>query len=161
MIKQDILQTAFVTFALVIQMMLIGSFAARNWKPSIEEKLGWLVYAMSLPALILGVLFLVNDQPWYYWTATLLFAIWAAFGYVVDIFRPVKWRNPPKWSVFIPYVILFVFSLLAFWVPLWFIRPGLWIVYAGLYATHTALNIYSHFQPRNNSRSGTTRPISL
>ena len=161
MSSQDILQTAFVAFALVIQIMLVASFAARNWKPSIEEKWGWLVYGLGLPASILGVLFLLNDQPWYYWTATLLFTIWAAFGYVVDIVLRVKWRNPAKRSIFIPYVVLFVSSLLAFWVPLWFIWPVLWIVYALLYATHTTLNMYSHFQQRERPGSGATSPISL
>ena len=161
MISQDMLQTGFVILAFVIQVMLVVDFAARNWKPSIEEKLGWLVYAMGLPASILGVLFLLNDQPWYYWTATLLFILWAAFGYVVDIVLGVKWRSPAKWSIFIPYVILFISSLLAFCVPLWFIRPVLWIVYALLYATHTVLNMYSHFQPRNDPGSGVTRPVSL
>jgi hypothetical protein len=160
-INQDILQTGFVILAFVIQVMLVGSFAARNWKPSIEEKLGWLVYGMGLPASVLGVLFLVNDQPWYYWTATLLFTVWAAFGYMVDVVLRVKWRNPPRWPIFIPYVVLFVSSLLAFWVPLWFIRPVLWIIYALLYAAHTALNMYSHFKPRKGPRSGITRPISL
>jgi hypothetical protein len=161
MINQDILQTGFVILAFLIQVMLVGNFAARNWKPIIEERLGWLVYAMGLPASILGVLFLVNDQPWCYWTATLLFAVWAAFGYVVDILSPVEWRKPAKWSIFIPYVVLFVSSLLAFWVPLWFIRPVFWIVYALLYGTHTALNMYSHFQPRKGPKSGVTTPISL
>jgi hypothetical protein len=161
MINQDMLQTGFVILAFVIQVMLVVDFAARNWKPSIEKRLGWLVYAMGLPASILGVLFLVNDQPWYYWTATLLFTIWAAFGYMIDIVLRVKWRGPAKRSIFVPYVVLFVSSLLAFWVPLWFIRPVLWGAYGLLYATHTALNMYSHFKPRKGSRPGITRPISL
>jgi hypothetical protein len=151
MIERIILQTLFAAFALVLQTMLALHFAALRWRPGLQQQWGWLVYAMSLPGLALGVLFWVYSQPWHYWLATLLFAAWAALGYMVDILRPINWRSPPRWPIFIPYVALFIAAQLAFWIPLWFIWIGYWIIYAVLYAVSTVLNVSLHFGGRTTS----------
>jgi hypothetical protein len=145
MIEQTILQILFAAFALVLQTMLVLHFAALRWRPRLQQQWGWLVYAMSLPGLVLGVLFWVNSQPWYDWLATLLFAVWAALGYTVDILHPVNWRTPLWLPVFIPYVTLYLAAQFAFWIPLWFIGIGYWIIYAVLYTVSTVLNVSSHF----------------
>ena len=38
-------------------------------------------------------------------------------------------------------MILFVGSLIALWIPVWFIRPAYWIAHRVLYAIHTIMNI--------------------
>ncbi|MFQ5651250.1 MAG: hypothetical protein ACE5IY_15030 [bacterium] len=108
--NQDIYRSLYVIFALFLQVLLIVHFAVRVWRPGIELQWGWLVYIIAgLPALILGILFIATRQPWYTSAALLIFFVWAAFGYAVDILHPVDWRGAPiMWSVFIPYVILFV-----------------------------------------------------
>lgn len=145
LITLHVLQTLFAISALLIQTVLVLHFAALRWRPRWQQQWGWLVYAMSLPGLVLGALFWVNNQPWYYWLATLLFAAWAALGYTVDILHPVNWRMPVWLPVFIPYVTLYMAAQFAFWIPLWFIWKGYWIMYAVLYAINTVLNISSHF----------------
>ena len=109
-----------------------------------ERKYGWLIYAMGIPGITLGILFLVRDQPWYIVAAPLVYSIWGAFGYFVDIYRPVQWRSPSRWSVFIPYVALFMASQFFFWIPLWYVGLGYWITYTAMYVVNTGLNIYSH-----------------
>jgi len=126
------------------QFVLILNFAARNGKPSLEREYGGVVYAMGVPAVILGMLFLVANQPWYVVTAPFLYWVWAAFGYYVDRYRPIEWRTPPRWSVFVPYVGLFVASQFSFWIPLWVVGLAYWMAYAALYSVNTGLNIYSH-----------------
>ena len=148
MIEQSRLQLLFAAFALILQTLLVLHFAALRWRPHLQRRWGWLVYAMSLPGLALGVLFWANNRPWYEWSAFLLFAAWAALGYTVDIWRPVNWRIPLRWSIFIPYLILYLAAQFAFWIPLWFIGAGYWASYTVLYALNTALNIPSHFGPR-------------
>jgi hypothetical protein len=76
--------------------LLIFNFAAFKWKPDIQKKWGWSVYAFELLALPLGILFLRSGQVWYYRLACFLFTIWALFGCVVDILRPVNWREPVR-----------------------------------------------------------------
>ena len=94
--------------------------------------------------LILGILFLAGDQPWYIVAAPLVNSIWAAFGYYVDTYRQIEWRSPPRWPVFIPYVGLFMASQFFFWIPLWYIGLEYWIAYGAMYFINTALNSYSH-----------------
>lgn len=148
MIEPNLLQTLFAAFALILQVMLVLHFAALRWWPPLQRRWGWLVYAMSLPGLALGVLVWVNGRPWYEWLAFLLLAAWAALGYTVDIWRPINWRIPLRWSIFVPYLTLYLATQLAFWIPLWSIGTGYWISYALLYAVNTTLNIPSHFGPR-------------
>ena len=141
----DTLQALFVVFAFLVQVLLIINFVARNWKPSLERKHGWLLYTMvGTLGVILGILFLAGDQPWYIVAAPLVNSIWAAFGYYVDTYRQISWRSPPRWSVFIPYVGLFMVSQFFFWIPLWYIGLEYWIAYGAMYFINTALNIYSH-----------------
>ena len=139
------LETLFAAFALAFQTALVLHFAALRYRPRWQQRWGWLVYALSLPGIALGFLFWTNSQPWYYWLATLLYAAWAALGFTVDILRPVNWRAPPRWPVFVPYVALYMAAQFAFWIPLWFIWIGYWVAYAVLFSISTVLNVRGHF----------------
>ena len=140
----DGLLTAYVVFAFVLQGLLALNFAARNWWPALERQYGWIIYAFGLPSLAIGVLMLVDSRAWYYVVPPLLLTSWAVFGFRVDIWRPVSWRNPPRWSIFGPYVGTYVASLLLFWGSMWTVGPAYWIVFGCTYVLHTALNVYSH-----------------
>ena len=144
MFDQRTLTSLFILFAFASQALLLFNFAALKWKPEIQHAWGWIVYASGLVALALGFLFLAEAQAWYYWLACFLFAVWTLFGYVVDILRPVNWRNPILWQIFIPYLALYISAQLAFWIPLWSIWPGYWIIYIVLYSVNTVLNISTH-----------------
>ena len=134
----------FVAFAFLAQILLLLDFTARNLRPALEIKYGWIVYATAIPGLVLGVLNLATDQPWYMVTAPLVYCAWGAFGFYVDRYRPVEWRSPPRWSVLVPYVVLFIASQFAFWIPLWYVGRGYWLAYSAFYVLNTGLNLYSH-----------------
>jgi hypothetical protein len=146
MFEQNVLQILFVAFAFISQALLIFNFATLKWKPTIQRKWGWIVYAAGLIALPLAILFLIREQTRYFWLAFALFTIWAMFGYVIDTLRPINWRNPIRWQIFVPYLVLYISTQFAFWIPLWFIWPGYWIIYAVLYTMSTVLNISTHFR---------------
>jgi hypothetical protein len=148
MSNSNILPLVFAAFAFISQALLIFNFVTLKWKPAIQQKYGWIVYAAGLIAFLLGILFWVNKQAWYFWLAFALFTTWALFGYIIDILRPVNWREPIRWQIFIPYVILYISAQFAFWIPLWFIGLKYWIIYAVLYTISTALNISTHFRPK-------------
>ncbi|MGE5248872.1 MAG: hypothetical protein ACM3QS_01560 [Bacteroidota bacterium] len=149
MFTQDTLPILFTAYAFLAQMLLIFNFAALRWRPRIQQRWGWIVYTTGLFALPLGILFLAAGQRWYLGLAFVLLAVWAAFGYTVDILRPVRWRQPIHWQIFAPYVLLYISAQFAFWIPLWFIGPGYWIFYAMLYTISTALNVSMHFPSRS------------
>ncbi len=140
----ELLQAVYVAFAFLVQALLTFNFTARNWKPEIERTYGWIIYALGVPSLLLGILMLVDNQPWFFVVPPFLYSAWALLGYRVDIWRPVAWRNPPRWSIFVSYVGLFVSSLLLFWGSMWYVGTIYWIAFGVMYALHTFLNIYSH-----------------
>jgi hypothetical protein len=138
------LRTLFVVFAFLVQVLLVLNFAARNWRPALERKYGWVIYALGIVAVLLALVFALGGQPWYAVLAPLLYAAWAGFGFYVDTYRHMEWRNPPRGSVLIPYVLLFMASQFAFWIPLWYVGLGYWAAYAVFYVVNTALNLFSH-----------------
>ena len=106
---------------------------------------GWIVYALAIPALAVSIHLMRAGRPWFVWLAGFLYGAWAVFGYLVDVARPLEWRSPILWPVFLPYVLLYLSSLMFYWWPLATIRRPLWFVYAVLFLVSTVLNVSSHF----------------
>jgi len=144
MMTNNTLRAVFVIFAFVVQVLLVLNFAVRNWRPALERRYGWVIYALGVAAVLLAVVFALAGQPWLPVVAFLLYAVWAAFGFYVDVYRKIEWRNPLRLPVLLPYVLLFIACQLAFWIPLWYVGRGYWIAYGVFYSVNTGLNFYSH-----------------
>ena len=140
----DRFDNLFVVPALFIQIVLLIFFGLRKWMFDTAMQVGWIVYALAIPALIISVILLINGKDWYLWLGGFIFSAWAILGYIVDEARPVPWRSPIMWPVFIPYVLLYLSSMMFYWWPLANIYRPLWFVYAVLFVISTILNISSH-----------------
>ena len=141
----DKLDKLFVIWAFLFQIVLIIHFAIR--KPFLEsytEKSGWIVYALCIPAAIISIILLAGGKGRSFWLGGFLFVIYGAFGYWVDYVARIQFRNPPRASVAIPYVFLYLATVMFYWWPLWPLSRPLWIAYAILYVIATVLNIRSH-----------------
>lgn len=134
----------FVVTSFFIQIVLLIYFGVRKWQFDLALTWGWLVYALAIPALIVSMILLKNRKPWFLWIAGFFFTMWAILGFVVDIVYPVAWREPMYLPVFIPYVLLYLASLMFYWWPLARIKRPLWYIYAALFVVSTYLNISSH-----------------
>lgn len=134
----------FVFTSFFIQIVLLVFFAVRKWKFDTSMQFGWIVYALAAPAVVVSLVLVVGDRPWYQWLAGFLYAAWALFGYVVDIAHPVAWRSPIRWPIFAPYILLYLSSLMFYWWPLGNIQRPLWFIYAVLFVISTILNTSSH-----------------
>lgn len=134
----------FIFTAFFIQIVLLVYFAVRKWNFNLALRWGWLVYALAVPAVIVSVALLVNGKPWYLWLAGFLYLGWAVLGYAVDTVFAVQWRSPIYLPVFLPYVFLYLASLMFYWWPLATIERPLWYFYAVLFVISTILNISSH-----------------
>lgn len=134
----------YVFAAFLIQIVLVVFFALRKWKFDTAMQVGWIVYALAVPAVIVSLMLLIGGKPWPLWLAGFLYAAWAIVGYIVDIARPVEWRSPILWPAFIPYVLLYVSSSMFYWWPLGKIQRPLWFIYAAFFVTSTILNVTSH-----------------
>jgi len=140
----DRFDNLFVVTAFFIQIVLLIFFALRKWMFETAMQVGWIVYALAVPALIISVLLLMNGKSWYFWLGGFLYTAWAILGYIVDVARPVAWRSPVYWPVFIPYVLLYLSTMMFYWFPVGNVYRPLWFVYAVLFVISTILNISSH-----------------
>ncbi len=135
---------SFIAAALGIQAVLAIFFALRKWDFPFATQVGWIVYALAVPAVALSVALVRRREPWYLVPAGFLYGVWAAFGCTVDIVHRVEWRSPILASVFVPYVTLYIAAQMFYWWPLLKIHRPSWFVFAVLYAVSTFLNMSSH-----------------
>jgi len=141
----DQLDKLFVVWAFLFQIVLIVHFAVR--KPFFEsytKKFGWIVYALCIPAAAISIILLRGGKPWSFWLGGFLFVAYAAFGYWVDFVAQIQFRNPLRLSIILPYVFLYLATVMFYWWPLWPLSRPLWFLYTILYVIATVLNIKSH-----------------
>lgn len=149
----DRLDTLFVVMAFLFQIALIIHFTLRRWAFNTALRYGPLVYALALPAAALSLAQINAGKPWYLWLAGLLYAAWAAFGYYVEYVRHIQWRSPIYWPIFVPYVALYLATVMFYWWPVGILSRPLWYVYAALFVVATVLNISSHHRPDETLRT--------
>ena len=145
MASQDTATLSFAAFGIASQVVLVLYFAARRWRPQAAERHGWIAYAFAAFGLPLGVLLIFGGQSWRLYAGPILLALWAALGAVVDLWRRLTWRDPIRWSVFVPYVGLYFWAQMFLWWPLWGLRRAAWLAFLVLFVVNTALNIRGHF----------------
>jgi hypothetical protein len=126
------------------QLILILHFSVRNSRIDLAMRYGWIVYALSIPACLVGMVLLVGGAAWSFWIGGFLYLLWAGFAYYIEYVRQIEWRNPPRRNIFLPYVLLYLATVMFYWWPLGRIRRELWFVGAALFIISTILNIRSH-----------------
>ena len=141
----DKLDKLFVVWAFLFQIVLLVHFALR--KPFFESyalKFGWVVYALCIPAVLISIILLRGGKGWSFWLGGVLFLIFAVFGYWVEYVQHIPWRTPLNLSIAIPYIFLYLATVMFYWWPLGNLSRQLWFVYAVLFVVATILNITSH-----------------
>ena len=141
----DNLDRLFVVWAFLFQIVLIAHFAVR--KPFFESytvKYGWIAYALCIPAAVISIILLRGGKSWSFWLGGFLFVVFAAFGYWVDYVAHIPFRNPLRFSIAFPYVLLYLATVMFYWWPLGLVSRRLWFAYAVLFVIGTILNITSH-----------------
>jgi len=141
----DNLDRLFVIWAFFFQIILIVHFALRKrFFESYTLRFGWLVYALSIPAAVISIILLLGGKSWSFWLGGFLFLIYAAFGCWIDYVKRIQWRNPLRVSVMVPYVLLYLGTVMFYWWPLGLLSRPSWIAFAILFVIGTILNITSH-----------------
>ena len=85
-----------------------------------------------------------GGKSWSFWLGGFLFLIYAIYGYRIDYVKKIQWRNPLRPSIMVPYVFLYLATVMFYWWPLGMLSRPLWIIYAVLFVLATILNITSH-----------------
>lgn len=140
----DSLETLFVVTASLFHLALIVHFALRKWRFDLAIRYGWLIYALSIPAMIVSDVLILGGKSWSLWLGGYLYPIWAICGYYIDYVRKIEWRTPIRWSLAGPYLCLYLATVMFYWWPVGLIYRPLWYVFAALFVTSTALNLTSH-----------------
>ena len=141
----DSLDFLFIIWAFTFQIVLIIHFAIRKrYFESYALKYGWLVYALSIPAVIISIILLLGGKSWSFWVGGFLFLVYASYGYRIDYVKKIQWRNPLRPSIMVSYVFLYLATVMFYWWPLGLLSRPLWIIYAVLFVIATILNITSH-----------------
>jgi len=141
----DNLDLLFVIWSFTFQVVLILHFSVRKrFFESYTLKYGWLVYALSLPAVVISLVMLLGGKTWSFWLGGFLFLVFAAYGYRIDYVKGVQWRNPLKKEILFPYVTLYLATVMFYWWPLGLLNRPLWYIYAVLFVVATILNVTSH-----------------
>lgn len=153
MLGLDILEFLFVVSAFLFQIILNIHFALRKWHFDLAVRYGWIVYALSVPAATVSLLILLGGKPWTLWLGGFIYLVWATLGYTVEYVKDIQWRNPIRWSIFTPYVFLYLATVTFYWWPLALISRPLWYMYAVLFVISTILNITSHNGAREPSQT--------
>jgi len=145
MTELDNLDKLFVIWAFLFQVSLIAHFAIR--KPFFESytvKYGWIIYALCIPAVVISIFLLRGGKSWAFWLGGFLFLVYALFGYWVDYVAQIEFRSPLRPSILVPYVVLYLATVMFYWWPLGLLSRPLWFAYAILFVIATILNITSH-----------------
>jgi hypothetical protein len=141
----DNLDILFVVWAFFFQIVHIVHFALRKrFFESYTMKIGWIVYALSIPAVVISIVLLLGGKTWSFWLGGFLFLIFAAYGYRVDYVKKIQWRNPLRLSIMFPYVFSYLGTVMFYWWPLALLSRPLWVVFAVLFVIGTILNVTSH-----------------
>lgn len=143
----DNLDRLFVITAFLFQIILITHFALRKWRFNFAIRYGPFVYALGIPAAIASALILHGSKSWYFWLGGFLYLVWGTFGYWIEYIKNIEWRTPVRWSVFGPYLLLYLVTIMFYWFPLALVWKPLWYIYAMLFTVSTILNVTSHQRP--------------
>ena len=154
MLGLDKLETLFVVWAFLFQVVLTIHFLLRRWCfDSYIMQYGWIVYALSVPAVAVSIILLRGGKTWSLWLGGFIYLVWAIYGYTVEYAKGIRWRSPIHWPIFGPYVLLYLATVMFYWWPLALVRRSLWYVYAILFIINTILNVTSHKGSQDRSQS--------
>ncbi len=139
----------FIIWAFLFQVILIIHFALRKWRFNIAMRYGPIIYALGIPAVVLSIYLLLGGKPWYLWISGFIYLVWGIFGYWAEYVQKIQWRNPVRWAILIPYISLYLGTIMFYWWPLIRISRPLWVAYAVLFVICTILNATSHKGPKD------------
>ena len=144
MLGLDKFDSIFVIWAFILQVCLLVLFAIRKINLDLILKYGWAFYLLSIPAVIVSIFMIRAGKPYSFWLAGFIFLAWAILGIWVEYILNIQWRSPIVWPVFVPYVVLYLGTIMFYWFPVGIISRPLWYLYTFLFAVGTYLNVTSH-----------------
>lgn len=140
----DNYQILFLLNAFLFQLILVVHFALRKWRFGLAMRYGPIVYALSIPSVALSIFLYNRGVDYSFWLGGFIYFVWALYGFSVEYILRIEWRSSLRWSILVPYVMLYLATVMFYWWPVGFIYKPLWYVCAVLFLVSTGLNVTSH-----------------
>ena len=138
------LDKLYIGWSFFFHLALIAVFAVRKVNLEAILKHGWIFYMLSIPAVVVSVIIMRGGKPFSFWFAGFTFLVWAIFGYIVEYQLKIDWRGELVWPILIPFVLLYLTTVMFYWWPVAQLYKPLWYVYAAFFLIGTYLNVTSH-----------------
>ena len=97
----------------------------------INHLLGHVMIALAAPAAAALVAFVRARAGWRLWIGPAVYLAFVAFEVVVDYAWPVEFRSPMRYSILVPYLLLFFGAILLMGLPMFRLNRRLWLVTVG------------------------------
>ena len=94
----------------------------------INHLLGYVMIALAVPATLALVAFGRARAGWRHWVGPAVYLAFVALLVVVDYIWPVEFRSPMRYSILVPYLLLFFGAILLMGLPMFNMDRRLWLV---------------------------------
>jgi len=95
---------------------------------TINHILGYVMIALAVPATLAIVAFGRARAGWQQWVGPAVYLAFVALMVVVDYVWPVEFRSPMRYSILVPYLLLFFGAILLMGLPMFRLDRQLWLV---------------------------------
>ena len=112
-------------------LQAVGYFS-RVYTSSMEINhiLGYVMIVLAIPTALALVAFGRARTSWRQWCGSAIYLAFISFMVVVDYAWPVEFRSPMRYSILVPYLVLFFGSILLMGLPMFRMDRRLWFVTA-------------------------------
>lgn len=100
----------------------------RTGNTAINNALGYVMIALSIPASIALVAFFRSKAHWLHWSGPATYLAWVLLLVVVDYLWPVEFRAPMRPEILVPFCLLFFVSILLMGLLMVRLNRNLWLV---------------------------------
>jgi hypothetical protein len=95
---------------------------------AINHLLGHVIVALAVPAGVALVAFLRARAGWRQWIGPAVYLVFVAVQLAVDYVWVVEFRSPMRYSILVPYLVLFFGAILLMGLPMFRLNRRLWLV---------------------------------
>jgi phosphatidylserine synthase len=113
-----------------VNLLQTAGFLSRIYTGSrtINHVLGGVIVALAVPSAVALVALLHADAGWRQWVGPAVFLAFVALMLAVEYLWPIEFRSPARYSILVPYLLLFFGAILLMGLPMFRMDRGLWLV---------------------------------
>ncbi len=127
--------TALTVWAVVnaVNILQAAGFISRvcTGSMTVNRQLGYAMIVLGIPAGAVFVAFWHAGTNWLHWAGPAMYLAFVALMVAVDYAWPTEFRSPVRYGILVPYLSLFIGSILLMGLPMFNLGRRLWFVTVG------------------------------